>query len=1049
MDIFGLDYNMNGMAPRGMVAYQTPPYGIIPPHSAALVVIPNGVGGLLQYGWFTGACCRILNQDSVQVEQIFREGELEPPVHEPILRHLSAACGASTPELYHQRCQIGATILSYYQAVSIEDQIFWLRHDAEVRRSNMADYYQPRYSASQKAFAEESRSPSPDPRKLDAHAREIVALMELRTINKTQLEHIQGVMVGLLSLLPKDRAAQIADICEINVPSPQENTTIRPQNNSTTAPPPPPIRQPSATNIPSVQNTTSMPPTQQRPSAPVTARQPLAPVSANVQSPAPVQQSKDLKRKRPDPAPKKMSEVIDLLEDSEDEDALQSQVDALQANIAAIRQRTAHEDQVVPSKKAKTTGKPNTSAAATTAAPGSKPVASTPSPFQADPFAPPRSSQNDSVSRVVQTSIAVPGTGVAKPLMPTGMREEQRRLRESMLASLAGHAPTAPKPARTPVAPPTPRKATPRSGLKKSDGRPLAQQLKSIADEEFWEKQYREQFLVKQGSSAPTPRAVVDLTASSPPAKLTQAQAIGRSQPGSGDKPGSEDQSVPRDQPVLCKEQQEVVDCILAGHNVFYTGSAGCGKSTVLKTFVPLLREKGKTVRIVAPTGKAALDINGSTTWTFAGWTPLHMKRSLKQLLKDAHGKFVRGRLCRTDVLVIDEISMVENHLFARLSAIMKEAREDPRAFGGVQLIVTGDFCQLPPVKPFQYCMFCGREQHQLIVDKDKIVYRCPVHGDCSDEDKWAFRSAAWEECNFRHINLTNIHRQSDEVFIRVLQKLRIGTALTETDRRLLLDHPCDITNAVKLFPTREQVKRINQTEFDRLTSVKHSYTCLDLFSWNKEKHPHLESKGNRSPYDDSLDALREHRLDIFVEYKKDMLVVLLVNLDIDAGLVNGSQGRIVGFEPLDEAKLPKANRNGVGGGSKMLSSRVGSSQSSSKKWKRRESSVEPEGSDGGKGELRGEYAFLREGQIRQFIYNSRNQSKMWPIVEFDNGLKRTIYAGCQVNELGDEREYTLLARTQIPLIAAWAMTVIILYFSSLCRVELMCSCRRSIKAKA
>lgn len=56
------------------------------------------------------------------------------------------------------------------------------------------------------------------------------------------------------------------------------------------------------------------------------------------------------------------------------------------------------------------------------------------------------------------------------------------------------------------------------------------------------------------------------------------------------------------------------MDCILAGHNVFYTGSAGCGKSTVLKTFVPLIREQGKTVKIVAPTGKAALDINGSTT---------------------------------------------------------------------------------------------------------------------------------------------------------------------------------------------------------------------------------------------------------------------------------------------------------------------------------------------------------------------------------------------------------------------------------------------------
>lgn len=71
--------------------------------------------------------------------------------------------------------------------------------------------------------------------------------------------------------------------------------------------------------------------------------------------------------------------------------------------------------------------------------------------------------------------------------------------------------------------------------------------------------------------------------------------------------------------PPLCEEQRKVVDAVLAGKNVFYTGSAGCGKSTVLKTFVQGLRAAGKNVHIVAPTGRAALDINGSTFWTYAG----------------------------------------------------------------------------------------------------------------------------------------------------------------------------------------------------------------------------------------------------------------------------------------------------------------------------------------------------------------------------------------------------------------------------------------------
>ena len=181
-----------------------------------------------------------------------------------------------------------------------------------------------------------------------------------------------------------------------------------------------------------------------------------------------------------------------------------------------------------------------------------------------------------------------------------------------------------------------------------------------------------------------------------------------------------------RTEPELCQEQQALVDLILSGRNVFYTGSAGCGKSTVLKAFVRELRSRCKKVNIVAPTGRAALDINGQTFWTYAGWTPLHMKKKLKDLKQAAHGKFIKRRLKETDVLVIDEISMIENHHFERLNVIMQEARKSGAAFGGVQLVVTGDFCQLPPVKPFAFCIECGRE---LIKQMGGTIHKCPQHG--------------------------------------------------------------------------------------------------------------------------------------------------------------------------------------------------------------------------------------------------------------------------------------------------------------------------------
>lgn len=154
---------------------------------------------------------------------------------------------------------------------------------------------------------------------------------------------------------------------------------------------------------------------------------------------------------------------------------------------------------------------------------------------------------------------------------------------------------------------------------------------------------------------------------------------------------------VPEPEPNLSSEQQHVVDEILAGHNVFFTGSAGCGKSTILKAFVKKLRAQYKQVRIVAPTNLAALNVNGQTTWNFAGWTPDSMKKPLNKLMQGANGKEIWERFNSTDVLVLDEISMVENLQFERLNCVMKEAlgqKYGGGAFGGIQVIVTGDVSQ-------------------------------------------------------------------------------------------------------------------------------------------------------------------------------------------------------------------------------------------------------------------------------------------------------------------------------------------------------------------
>jgi ATP-dependent DNA helicase PIF1 len=147
-------------------------------------------------------------------------------------------------------------------------------------------------------------------------------------------------------------------------------------------------------------------------------------------------------------------------------------------------------------------------------------------------------------------------------------------------------------------------------------------------------------------------------------------------------------------EPILCPEQQALVDLILSGKNVFYTGSAGCGKSTVLKAFVKELTNMGKKVKIVAPTGRAAVDIGGQTIHAFAGITPDSLKLPLKELPSKSRGRILYKRFSETEVLVIDEISMVENHLLERLNAMLKTSRGSDKPFGGMQVVMLGDFFQ-------------------------------------------------------------------------------------------------------------------------------------------------------------------------------------------------------------------------------------------------------------------------------------------------------------------------------------------------------------------
>ena len=434
----------------------------------------------------------------------------------------------------------------------------------------------------------------------------------------------------------------------------------------------------------------------------------------------------------------------------------------------------------------------------------------------------------------------------------------------------------------------------------------------------------------------------------------------------------------PRTEPRLCAEQLALVKLIMSGQNVFYTGSAGCGKSTVLKHIVSLLRKEGRKVDILAPTGRAALEINGRTLHSYAGWVPHSLAQPLRSLEDNARGKKVWKRLNATKVLIIDEISMVANHVFERLNCIMKSARDSKKPFGGVQIIVTGDFCQLPPVNGFRYCLICGTSLRPIPWESKYECVKCLAQFE--EVDKWAFSSAAWEDCNFRHVNLKVIHRQKDADFMALLEKCRLGLPWSVEEKWLLLEHASETKDAVRLFPKRKDAKEINDRELAHLPGRALIYFCVDNFYWNPE-HDTLGDKQDRGlgPMSHTLEALAEHSFESKLVLKEGMLVILLVNWDLGSSLANGSQGTIVGFEKHNPNLFPEVPRGR-------------------------------------------EYFGRKNGLVRAFV--ERTAVKEWPIVQFLNGTTRTIYPRCMMNELGDEKPYSLLSRTQIPLTAAWAMTV-------------------------
>ncbi|WP_288414647.1 AAA family ATPase [uncultured Acinetobacter sp.] len=308
-------------------------------------------------------------------------------------------------------------------------------------------------------------------------------------------------------------------------------------------------------------------------------------------------------------------------------------------------------------------------------------------------------------------------------------------------------------------------------------------------------------------------------------------------------------------------KQETALKLLKAGENVFLTGSAGAGKTYTLNQYIQYLKARKVPVAITASTGIAATHMNGMTIHTWAG---IGIKDHLSDddLKRMKERKYLKEHLENAQVLIIDEISMLHAKQLNLVNQVLKYFKESDEAFGGIQVIVAGDFFQLPPV---------GKNDER-------------------NRDKFCFMSDAWVEAKFRVCYLTEQHRQDDEILNQILNAIRAQNIQSNHKQALLASRQHDIGDTfTRLYTHNMDVDAINFQHLNEIENDGHQFNAtLD----GNEKLLETLKSSVRAPEELTL---------------KKHAKVMFVKNNFDMGYINGSLGEVIGFEEDDEfGLLPK-----------------------------------------------------------------------------------------------------------------------------------------------
>ncbi len=315
--------------------------------------------------------------------------------------------------------------------------------------------------------------------------------------------------------------------------------------------------------------------------------------------------------------------------------------------------------------------------------------------------------------------------------------------------------------------------------------------------------------------------------------------------------------------------QNEALDILKTGANVFLTGEPGAGKTFTINKFVSYLRSQDIEPAITASTGIAATHIGGMTIHSFAG---IGIRSFLNKydLDKIASTEYLARRIGKTKVLIIDEVSMLHADTLAMVDAVCREIKQVGEPFGGIQVVLVGDFFQLPPIEKSG----AGNPNQELGLSSSK--------SDNSKPGRFAYESDAWRRLNPVVCYISEQHRQDDADFLELLLAIR-RNKVTESHHSHLksrhIEHEDYPENITKLFSHNFDVDRVNDIALAQIEEDVRKYQ--------------MESTGSAA----LVAALEKGCLSPKILTLKKGAIVMCTKNNPKEHYVNGTLGRVVEFD--------------------------------------------------------------------------------------------------------------------------------------------------------